>query len=200
MSCKDSAVAPTTTPVSNARLHAKPIPPMKRAFTLVELLVTVAIIIALAAITIPTARYGIARARASACTGKLRSIGIAVEAYLQDHNDLMPDLETARSTREEDLPVIETVLDEYLPVPDAFHCPADHVEFARSGCSYLWNNTQSGLHKLKLSFFGVDGDPRSIPLVTDKEAWHPGEDGVNILYADYHTSNRVEFRAAPSPE
>jgi len=170
---------------------------MKRAFTLVELLVTIAIIIALAAITIPISRYGIARARASACTGNLRSIGIAIESYLQDHNDVMPNLEAARSSKDEDLPVLETVLNEYLPDPDAFHCPADSVEFARSGCSYLWNNTQSGRHKLKLSFFGIEGDPQSIPLVTDKEAWHPGENGVNILYADYHLSNRVEFRATP---
>jgi len=170
---------------------------MKRAFTLVELLVSIAIIVALAAITIPVARYGIAKARASACTGKLRSIGIAIESYLHDHNNLMPDLEAARSSKDQDLPVLETVLDEYLPDPDAFHCPADGTEFARSGCSYLWNNTQSGRHKLKLSFFGIEGDPQSVPLVTDKESWHPSNEGVNILYADYHLSDRVEFRASP---
>ena len=198
MSCKASAVAPTTT--TNDFVAApgpSSSPSMKRAFTLVELLVTIAILVVLTAIAIPAGRFAVARAHASACTGKLRSIGVAIEIYLQDNNDLMPELETARRTTDEDIPVLETVLDAYLNDRESFHCPADDEQFSRSGCSYLWNSTQSGLHKLKLSFFGLQGQPRSVPLVTDKEAWHPGQDGVNVLYADYHLSNRVEFRATP---
>ena len=179
---------------------------MKRAFTLVELLVTIAIVVVIAALLVPVSRYAIARARSTACIGNLRSIGVAIESYLQDNGNVMPDLQAARRTKDEDIPVLETVLDEYVPNPDVFDCPADKTEFERSGCSYVWNNTQSGRHKLKLEFFGVDADPRWIPLVLDKEAWHPGEDGLNVLYADYRLSNRVEFRTSagdpdlPEPE
>jgi type II secretory pathway pseudopilin PulG len=167
------------------------------AFTLTELLVTIAVIIALAAATIPAARFAIHRSRAVTCLGRLRGIGVAIESWLQDHNNRMPDLAAGRKSRTEALPVLDNTLNAYLEAPDAFQCPADQSEFQRSGCSYLWNSTQSGRHKLELSFLGVENQPQSVPLVTDKEAWHPGDDGVNILYADYRISNKIEFRAGP---
>lgn len=164
-------------------------------FTLVEVLVAIAVIAALAAVSVPVGSFALKRARSTACLAKLRGIGAALEAYLQDHNDLMPELDAGRGSRDEDLPVLDNTLDRYVESLDTFHCPADPGEFARSGSSYLWNSTQSGRHRLKLAFFGVERDPHGIPLVTDKEAWHPAGDGINVLYADYHISNKLEFRA-----
>ena len=86
-----------------------------------------------------------------------------------------------------------TELASYLSDPEVFHCPADHVEFERSGCSYIWNASQSGRHRLRLEFFGKTGDDHRIPLVIDKESWHPGESGVNFLYADMSASSKVQF-------
>ena len=170
---------------------------MRSAFTLVELLVSVAILAVLAAIALPTGRLVMAKSRSASCIGNLRSIGVAIEGYLQDHNQIMPDLEAGRRWLDEEVPVLDTELADYLPDPGVFRCPADKTEFTASGCSYLWNQTQSGRHRLKLSFLGAEGTPESVPLVFDKEAWHPGDEGVNILYADYHLSNRVEFRTSP---
>jgi prepilin-type N-terminal cleavage/methylation domain-containing protein len=169
-------------------LH-QPVP----GFTMTEVLVVLAIVAALAAIAVPIGKSAMARTRNAACLSNLRQIGTALEAYLQDHTQTMPDIAAGRKSKAEDTPVLETELAGYLPNPESFHCPADPECFEKSGCSYLWNSSQSGRHRLKLVFFGQEGDDRRIPLVTDKESWHPGESGVNFLYADLSASSKVEF-------
>jgi prepilin-type N-terminal cleavage/methylation domain-containing protein len=164
-----------------------------RGFTLTELLVVLAILGALAALVIPAGRGVLARSRSAACLGNLRQIGTGLEAYLQDNNQLMPELAAGRKSKSEDVPVLESALAPYLPNQEVFHCPADSVEFKKSGSSYFWNTTQNGRHRSRLEFFGTAGETKRIPLVTDKEAWHPGESGVNFLYADLSASTQVQF-------
>ena len=161
--------------------------------TLTALLVALFIIAALAAISFPIGRAILARTRSAACISNLRQIGVALESYLQDNAQTMPAIAAGRKSKAEDTPVLETELASYLPNPEAFHCPADHEVFARSGCSYLWNSTQSGRNRRNLEFFGKTGIDQRIPLVTDKEDWHPGESGVNFLYADLSASSQVKF-------
>ena len=81
----------------------------------------------------------------------------------------------------------------YLENPEAFKCPQDSEQYNKSGSSYLWNSTQSGLLVSELAFFGIKDRPDKIPLITDKESWHPG--GTNFLYADQTSSNKVRFAA-----
>ncbi len=165
---------------------------MKRpGFTLVELLVVITITATLLGIGIPMTRSMIARSREAACLDKLRSLGVGLQSYLQEHNNTMPVLKAGRSSKSDDEPVLETALFPYLQSEDAFHCPADAKEFAKSGSSYLWNSTQNGLPYGDLSFFGIKNRPDKIPLITDKEAWHPG--GTNFLYADLSSSNKPRF-------
>jgi len=164
-----------------------------RGFTLMETLVVIAIIVALAAIAVPIGRSVMAKSRSAACLSNLRQIGTALEAYLQDHTQTMPEIAAGRKGKNEDVPVLETELASYLPNAEIFHCPADHKCFEASGCSYLWNSSQSGRNRMQLVFFGKEGSDRRIPLVTDKEDWHPGESGVNFLYADLSASSKVEF-------
>ena len=52
-------------------------PPMRRAFTLIELLCTIAIIAILAALLLPVLERGLARARRTVCLNNLRSTGVA---------------------------------------------------------------------------------------------------------------------------
>ncbi|MEK7949621.1 type II secretion system protein [Luteolibacter soli] len=162
-------------------------------FTLTEVLIVLAIIVALAGIAVPVGRSVMARSRTATCLSNLRQIGTGLETYLQDHAQTMPEIAAGRKGKNEDTPVLETELASYLSNPESFHCPADGKCFAASGCSYIWNSSQSGRNRLKLAFFGKEGDDRRIPLVTDKEAWHPGESGVNFLYADLSASSRVDF-------
>jgi type II secretory pathway pseudopilin PulG len=169
----------------------------QRGITLVETLIVVGIIVALAALIIPISRSMIANSRQAACLGNLRQIGVGIESYLQDHNQTMPNLAAGRKTRGEDIPVMDNTLNVYLSSEDVFHCPEDKTEFAASGSSYLWNSTQSDRKSSQLLFFNIKGDPSRVPLVTDKEAWHPGESGVNILYADYSASKEFKFTTSP---
>ncbi|MGC4016257.1 MAG: type II secretion system protein [Luteolibacter sp.] len=164
-----------------------------RGFTLVELLVTITIIIVLASLSVPLVRRGIAKSRQAACMGKLRNIGVALESYLQDHNRKMPELAAARSSKDEEVKVLETELEPYLPAKDSFQCPADAKEFKKTGSSYIWNSSVNGQLASNLSFLGKDGRPQAIPLVADKESWHPEPKGTNILYADFTASSDLRF-------
>ncbi|WP_193212092.1 type IV pilin protein [Luteolibacter marinus] len=164
-----------------------------QAFTLTELMIVLAILAAVTAIALPVGRSVLARSRQAACLSNLRQIGTGLEAYLQDNAQYLPEIAAGRKTRNDDTPVLETVLAPYLPGSAVFHCPADHKEFERSGCSYIWNLSQSGRHRLNLEFFGKSGNDQRIPLVIDKEGWHPGESGVNFLYADLSASSKVQF-------
>jgi prepilin-type N-terminal cleavage/methylation domain-containing protein len=169
---------------------------MKRTrpgFTLTELLVVLAILGALAAFAIPAGRAVQARSRTAGCLSNLRQIGVGLEAYLQDNNQVLPDIAAGRKSKAEDVPVLETALTPYLPDSKVFHCPADHKIYEKSGCSYIWNSSQSGRHRLRLEFFGKTGQDNRIPLISDKESWHPGESGVNFLYADLSASTKVNF-------
>lgn len=160
-----------------------------RGFTLTELLVVLAIIGALAAIIYPLSRSMVGKSREAACLTNLRSVGVALQTYLQEHQDTMPELAIGRAAKTEDVAVIDTVLLPYLGTADAFHCPADKIEFEKTGSSYNWNHLQNNLHISKLYFFGVRED--TIPLITDKESWHPS--GTNYLYADMSSSNKLRI-------
>jgi prepilin-type N-terminal cleavage/methylation domain-containing protein len=162
-----------------------------RGFTLIELLVVLAIISALAGIGIPISRSFAAKSRQTACLGNLRQLGVALQVYLQEHNDVMPDLLTARGSKFDDKPVLEVLLLPYTETVDVFHCPEDRKEFAKTGSSYLWNTTQNGRNIAKLSFFGIRDRPEKTPIIADKEAWHPA--GTNFLYGDMSSSTKLRF-------
>jgi prepilin-type N-terminal cleavage/methylation domain-containing protein len=61
------------------------------AFTLVELLVVLAIIGVLAALLLPALSQAKERAQRVACLSQMRQIGLAWMLYLQDHHDRFPD-------------------------------------------------------------------------------------------------------------
>ncbi len=160
-----------------------------RGFTLTEMLVVIAIIAILAGVGYPLTRSFVAKSREATCVGNLRSLGVALQSYLQDHNDKMPDLLMGRASKSDDVPVLDTALLAYVGNPEAFHCPEDKVQFEKTGSSYSWNHLQSNLHISNLYFFGVREDV--IPLISDKSSWHPS--GTNFLFADFASSNKPRF-------
>lgn len=169
----------------------------KKGFTLLELLVVITIIATLVGIAVPVSISMVGKGREAACLGNLRSIGVGLQLYLQDHNQRLPELALGRESRSSEEPVLETVLLPYVKDEEVFHCPADSEQFRKTGSSYNWNHTQNGLHISKVSFFGIEDRPEAVPLVTDKESWHPNE-GTNFLYADSSSSNKVRFVTGPN--
>lgn len=167
---------------------------MRRAFTLLELLVVVAIISLLAALAIPVARDYQEKARSASCVTNLRSLGSALNLYLAENNGVLPTLRLARESLREDVPVIDNTLDRYASSTQVFACPSDHRFAAATGTSYHWNNALNGQSLASLNFMGVTDAPGHIPLMGDKEGFHRDpQHKVNILYADGHATKELTF-------
>ena len=78
-----------TLPVVNAALIKK-CAIRSDGFTLVELLITVAIIAILAGLLIPVVKSTIETANASKCLSNLRQLGVILRLYSTEHNGLLP--------------------------------------------------------------------------------------------------------------
>ena len=169
-----------------------------RAFTLVELLVVLTAIAILAALVVPLAGSVSARAQSAKCLTNLRAIGGGLNAYLGDHNMVMPPLAAGRRQLDEDSPVMDNTLDGYLGDKRAFACPADHSIAEQSGTSYYWNSALSGQSAVNLNLFGLVTEGSRIPVLVDKEGWHRrNEDKVNHLFADGHAQNGLRLFSNP---
>ena len=62
----------------------------KAAFSLIELLVVISVVAIIAAMLMPALRQARDSARASVCTSNLRQLGLAMQAYLDDHGRYFP--------------------------------------------------------------------------------------------------------------
>lgn len=65
-------------------------PPFARAFTLIEVLVVIAIIVILAAILIPSLNSALESAKATKDLSNLRQIGALMQTYLNDKDQVLP--------------------------------------------------------------------------------------------------------------
>lgn len=178
---------------SDPRIH----PP---GFTLVELLVVMAVISIIAALAVPLYSRSVQTSRSVACVSNLRQLGVALSGYLGDHSMRMPVLQAGRSSTSVNVPVIDNTLNVYAPTPAVFACPADNLGLAAStGTSYYWNTVLSlngGQSLASLSFLGVS-NVSQIPILADKAAFHPNsENQVNLLYADGHVTDHLSFFSA----
>lgn len=70
----------------------------RRAFTLVELMVVIAVIVILMAILLPTLLGARTKARSASCLSNLHQIGVALTAYTQDYDERLPPVDDDPST------------------------------------------------------------------------------------------------------
>jgi len=171
----------------------------RSGFTLIEILVVLAITAVLAGLAFPAFQRVKVNARAATCTANLKNLGAGLGLYLIDHDDVFPTLAPARADFSDLTPTIDTVLLEYVGAIDVFRCPADRDQlFETSGTSYFWNSTLNGQHAARLNFLGLVKDDVGIPVISDKENFHQRRgDEVNILYADGHIDKEVKFSVTP---
>ena len=126
---------------------AKSSPPcVQRAFTLIEVLVVIAIIIGLAAILIPSLNSALERAKATKDMSNLRQVGMAIQTYLNDSDQILPASTTWPGTAGS--PVIYP---KYIATRTVFQSPFD-----------------------KRNLAGTDTDPVSYSINTKMFAVAPG--------------------------
>ena len=121
------------------------------AFTLLELIVVIAIIALVAALLLPALSRGKAQAQATACRNQLRQMGLAMTMYLSDsrHYPPMYDVDTAQLWIEKLYPN-----ERQLWTNSAWNCPAYLASRGMVGfltpdqlClsySYNWRGTATG--------------------------------------------------------
>ena len=154
----------------------------RKAFTLIELLIVVAIIAILAAIAVPNFLEAQTRAKLSRCKADMRSIVTALEAYAVDHNKYPPASIPANMYY--GYWVVSTPVAYITSVPpDIFkitnktaHPYGVQYDYARipEGYTGFWANY----------FFGWDNPVNSFYHRTSM-SWELTSPGVNLKYDSY---------------
>ena len=103
---------------------------MKRAFTLIELLVVIAIIAILAAILFPVFAQAKEAAKKTACMSNMKQIGLSLQMYLTDNDDMMFFRAGSANSRAGNIPSTNAnrwwnLLIPYLKSNKVFQCPSD---------------------------------------------------------------------------
>jgi prepilin-type N-terminal cleavage/methylation domain-containing protein/prepilin-type processing-associated H-X9-DG protein len=125
-------------------------PNQARAFTLVEIIVVVALLALLAAMLFPAFASARAKAREASCVSNLRQIGMGISLYARDFDDFYPrGTDTAERLAATEppnppeamssLPLLRDVLQPYLPPRAVWHCPSD-TGWKRAGSAYYDSN------------------------------------------------------------
>ncbi|MGA2499581.1 MAG: prepilin-type N-terminal cleavage/methylation domain-containing protein [Tepidisphaeraceae bacterium] len=164
------------------------------AFTLVELLVVLAIIGLLLSILIPVVAAARTRANGLTCKSQLRQIGQAVRMYLAENKDHYPLAPALPSVNPNGYPTLMACLGKYLGNnPAIYHCPCDEQLYLTEQTSYLYD-AQLGTDPLEANvFYQVFQSREYVPVALDAGNFHGAIQPFNCLFLD----GRVEQVAAP---
>ncbi|HWD20832.1 MAG TPA: DUF1559 domain-containing protein [Verrucomicrobiae bacterium] len=167
------------------------------AFTLVEMLVTLAVIAILAAVLMPALAKSKEAGRAAACLGNLHQIGLALQMYVDENHNRIPIMYDLTNAPAAPTNSIDTVLAAQLGSPRALLCPSDRQQlFELTRSSYGWNYLLNGQNADHMQLMGQLLPGTKVPVVFDKEDFHRAlgsSRAVNFLYADGHMKSLLEL-------
>jgi len=162
-----------------------------KAFTLIELLVVVAIIAVLVAILLPALQSARERARTVVCSSRLKQLGVAIQIYTQQNNDIYPPFSISPHyvfKPDYDYPEWQELIANVLgsrsvgDVKQYFHCPSDTKDGADNPNNYRYWFSYGGNCHLGLLLHPGDrrkvdtiAEPWLIMLLTDVNhhgGWH----------------------------
>jgi len=165
----------------------------RRAFTIVELLIVIAIIGLLVSLTIPALSKAKVLARHTACRTNLHAVAVGFRMYLNDSGDIMPVAAQLPSAQLNDDPPICEVMTPYLGDLEVLHCPADTERdyFASEGSSYEYHSILGGRNVDETFLTQMVGEA-NVHIMHDYEPFHgkAGQLGAsNYLFADGHVGD-----------
>ncbi len=195
---------PDFEPTRGASPQKQPSPrPSCRGFTLVELLVVMALVALLAGLLLPGLSRAKTKAMNAACLSNLRQLGMATRVYADNNQERLPSAEilpTQPIDPQNPLPRICDLLAAYVGrtagtntnSATVFRCPADKADrFAAEGSSYEWNAELNG-HRIDetrtdsaflllrqgdlsggVTNFVLTLPPGTTPLLLDYDGFHP---------------------------
>ncbi len=164
-------------------------------FSLVELLLAVALVALLSALSIPALETMRRRADAAVCANNLRQIGTAMLQKVQDNNNAFPLVESDPTSpvyppEAGALSLLET-LRPYGIIERSLRCPGDVRQknfFQAKGTSYEWFPLVDGEVAVTPKIYlpsGVLTLPQTLfPMAADFTGVHRGRQ--NVLFADGH--------------
>jgi prepilin-type N-terminal cleavage/methylation domain-containing protein/prepilin-type processing-associated H-X9-DG protein len=173
----------------------------RAGFTLIEMLVVIAIIAVLAAILFPVFARARAKARSTRCIANLKQIGNAYMMYSDDYDERSPwAIDCADQNAPEIwaafpeyqawipyMPRLKDVLNPYIKNPEIWHCPADTGYDTLEDSGVLLNGRPTAFHAFGSSYMyqtiitfrgGLASalkDPVNINIFFDGHgSWHGG--------------------------
>ena len=165
-------------------------------FTLVELLVVIAVIGVLAGLGLPALNSARERARRTACASNLRQIGLGLELYASGSRGLLPHCEGVPFVGGRPY-LRQTLNDANLELKKVFLCPSDpRPEAADPGDpgSYEWNSMANGYpldpKKLREIVPGYE-----LPILADRDPFHgpaSSDRAKNVLYLPFETREQLK--------
>src|SRR5438270_6517750 len=112
-----------------------------RAFTLIELMVVLAIIGVLTGLLLPVLNRTRETGRSAACLSNLHQIGIGLQIYVQENQNNLPVLYDKTTNGMPPIgKTMDVVLAPFIGSSNVFRCPSDNRNlYQLTGTSYSWN-------------------------------------------------------------
>ena len=168
----------------------------RRAFTLTELLVVIAVIGILAALLFPALSGAKARAQRTTCLNNLKQINLGIHLYAGDNGDTLPAMSNAAGgvvTTNHWGIIYKEIMKSYVGLNGAsssqdkiFACPADTFYYDYPSLAYEGQSAhnQSGTDYSSYAFNGGNASPNKPPAFLN-EATFPGVSGLKLASITY---------------